>query len=135
MSAQLDLINLGFDIQGVFQVSSRLCSWVSMQSCLGEAPDEAAHSDVRKSPKLASSLPNNICATLRSNPDLMNSPCLHIYPITHTIGGLDRILFFRVCDSQLALGDQMSGEALMLVWSVVGISVAKSALRCPARLC
>jgi hypothetical protein len=67
---------------------------------------------------------NHICTTMGSHPNFVSATCIDIDPIANTVRFLLGILFFGICDGQLAFQYKMGRKAAMRMGIVVGISMA-----------
>jgi len=68
--------------------------------------------------------PYHIGTALVSNPNLMNSPSIHVDPLSHTVGNPLRGLIPRIRDGQLALEDEVGSQAIVRMRAIM--SVARS---------
>lgn len=76
---------------------------------------------------VSSSFPNDISASLRTNPDLMRLFGIDIDSRTRTKCLLLRLLIFGIRDCQVPLRDEMCSQSIMGVWRIVRISGVPSA--------
>ena len=83
---------------------------------------------------VSSSFPNDISASLRTNPDLMRLLGIDIDSRTRTKGLLLRLLIFGIRDCQVSLHDEMCSQSVMGVWWIVCISAVPSASQLRLRL-
>lgn len=59
------------------------------------------------------SLPNDISTPIVPSPNLVNPSRINIHPVPDAVFDLFPVVLFRIPQGQLALGDQMRGQAGM----------------------
>lgn len=77
---------------------------------------------------ISSSFPDDISASLRTNPNLVQLSSIDINSCTRTKGLLLRFLIFGIRYCQVPLRDEMCSQSIMGVWRIMCISAVNISL-------